>query len=138
MRSVATILTAVQCVFIVVFGLTGCDRQPATAAPATPPEQVYMVRGRITGLPIAGQPGSELAIAHEAIPSFVRNDGKLGMNAMVMPFTPAPGVSLEGLAVGDPVEFTFEVRWKSKPRMQLTKISKLPADTELVLPKSGH
>jgi Cu/Ag efflux protein CusF len=58
-------------------------------------------------------------------------DGKLGMDAMTMPFPLAKGVSLVGFAAGDVVEVTFEVRWKSQPRFQTTKIVKLPADTEV-------
>ncbi len=118
-----------------------CDKSPATPASPTaqtsPPENIYTVRGRIAGLPAADKPGSSLQIEHEPIDNFVRQDGKLGMDSMTMPFKPAAGVSLEGLAKDDVIEFTFEVRWKSQPRMQLTKITKLPAGTELHFGKAS-
>jgi hypothetical protein len=108
-----------------------CESKPAPP----PPDQVYTVRGRITGLPQKDKPLSELTIHHEPIPGFVRQDGTLGMDSMDMPFTPAPGVSLSGLSVGSVVEFTFEVRWKARPFSQLTKIRALPRDTVLNLGK---
>jgi len=114
----------------------GCSRRQPAAAVA-PPDHVYTVRGRITGLPKKDNPLSELTIWHEAVPNFVRQDGTLGMDSMEMPFTPAPGVALEGLAVGDPVEFTFEVRWKGRPGSQLTRVRKLPEGTVLDLAKPG-
>lgn len=47
---------------------------------------------------------------------------------MTMPFVPAPGLDLSGLAVGDQVRFTWELRW-SPPRIaHVTRIEKLPAD----------
>jgi Cu/Ag efflux protein CusF len=71
-------------------------------------------------------------VYHEPIDNFVGADGKVvGMGTMTMPFPLAKGVSLEGLSVGDIVEVTFEVRWKSHPRTQTTKVVKLPAGTEL-------
>jgi copper binding protein CusF len=117
----------------------GCSRAPGNGKAATPPEQVYTLRGRITSLPVKGQPLTELTIMHEDLPTFVGQDGTVkGMKAMEMPFPPAKGVSLEGLAVGDPVEFTFEMRWKSQPHSQLTRIKKLPADTDLRISKPDH
>lgn len=114
----------------------GCEQKRGAAS--SEPDQVYTVRGRIESLPAPDRPGSELQILHEPIPSFVNKDGKVvGMDTMVMPFTPAPGVSLEGLARGDIVEFTFEVRWKSRPYSQLTRIQKLPPDTTLNLGRAG-
>ena len=111
-----------------------CSRQPALP----PPDQVYTVRGLIAALPIPDKPASQLMIRHEAVPMFVNSDGKVvGMASMEMPFTPARGVSLSGLAVGDPVEFTFEVRWKPKPGSQLTRISKLPPGTQVHVGKAS-
>lgn len=125
----------VVCVGAIAWGLTpaGCTKTPEkqSAVQATPPEQIYSVRGRIAALPTADKPGSSLQIEHEPIDNFVRQDGKLGMDAMTMPFPLAKGVSLEGLNKGDIVEFTFEVRWKSQPRMQLTKIGKAATGTEV-------
>ena len=111
--------------------VAGCSRAPAPA-PATKADQVYTLRGQIAMLPDPAKPANELQIRHEPIPNFVNKEGKVvGMNAMIMPFTPAPGLSLSELAVGDIVEFTFEVRWTSRPASRVTTIRKLAADTKL-------
>ena len=103
----------------------GCPRKPALP----PPDQVYTVRGVVTGLPTPDRPASELTIHHEAIPTFVNAEGKVvGMASMEMPFTPAQGVSLKELTLGVPVEFTLEVRWKPRVFSQVTAIRKLPPD----------
>ena len=113
--------------------LASCSRQSALP----PPDQVYTVRGIVVGLPAADKPASELTIRHEPIPAFMNREGRIvGMDSMEMPFTPARGVSLSGLAIGDTVEFTFEVRWKQSPFSQLTRIQKLPAGTKLDLGKA--
>lgn len=83
---------------------------------------------------IASLPGnkSTLQIHHEAIPGWVRPDGGKGMSEMVMPFEPKSGVSLEGFAVGDAVEFTVEITpGGAMPNWRLASIGKLPAGTEL-------
>ena len=96
--------------------------------------KAYTVRGRIIALPDASgkQP---LDIHHEEIPDFVGKSGNVvGMKEMIMPFANlAPGVTLDGFAAGDAVEFVFEVRWNAAPRTLVTKIAKLPAGTELKL-----
>lgn len=96
--------------------------------------KAYTVRGRIIALPDASgkQP---LDIHHEEIPDFVGWSGNVvGMKEMIMPFANlAPGVTLDGFAAGDAVEFVFEVRWNAPPRTLVTKIAKLPAGTELKL-----
>lgn len=114
-----------------------CKDDAPTPAAATPPEAVYTVRGRIVSLPEASKPGSSLQLMHEPIDNFVRQDGTLGMDSMTMPFPLAKGVSLDGLAAGDAVEATFEVRWKSQPRFQTTKLVKLPANTPVRQGKAG-
>lgn len=119
-----------------------CEKPPAPAPAAattrvSPPENIYTVRGRIASLPAANKPGSSLQIEHEPIDNFVRQDGTLGMDSMTMPFPLAKDVALDGLAKDDLVEFVFEVRWKSQPRMQLTKITKLPPGTELHFGKAS-
>lgn len=130
--------------------LGACSEKPAapstpspasTAAatnPATPADATYTVRGRIDGLPTPDGK-SYLHIHHEDIPDFKGRDGKVtGMNEMSMDFLGiAPGVDLSQLKVGDPIEFTFEVRWKSDPRSLVTKIVKLPPDTKLRLSDEG-
>jgi len=128
-RAVAAAAILVACAVWV-----GCSREPRLA----PADQVYTVRGRIETLPVKDQPASELTILHEPIPTFVNKDGHVvGMDSMAMPFSPAPGVSLDGLAVGDQVEFTFEVRWKSRPFSRMTSIGRLPGGVELHFGKSN-
>lgn len=101
------------------------------------PDAIYTVRGRIEQLPEAGAARPTIQIFHEPIPSFVRPDGKLGMNAMSMPFPVAEGVSLEGFAVGDVVEFTWEHRKSGSPRYQMTAITRLPPETPLDFENRG-
>lgn len=101
----------------------------------------YTVRGRIVQLPDPSNPVSELSIHHEAIDDFKLGDGTPEpMRAMTMPFPPADGVSLQGLEVGDVVEFSFEVQWEPSPGMSLTAIKKLPEDAVLGFDESssGH
>ncbi len=112
------------------------DPKAPTAISPTAPEAVYTVRAKIAGLPAADKPGSSLQLQHEPIDNFVRQDGTLGMDSMTMPFPLAKGVSLDGFTVGDIVEVTFEVRWKSQPRFQTTRLVKLPADTVLRIGKA--
>ena len=115
---------------VAMAAVAACSREPSIG----PPDQVYTVRGVITGLPTPGKPMSELTIHHEPVPSFVDREGKtVGMASMEMPFTPARGVSLSRLTVGQKVEFTFEVRWKHSPFSRLTRIGVLPANTVLDL-----
>lgn len=101
--------------------LLGCGG--GSTSDETGPVQSYEVRGVVAQLPAGG--GSELMIEHEAIPDFVGASGDtVGMNAMTMGFPTAKGVSLEGLAAGDSVRFTFEVRWGGSPPLKLTRIEK--------------
>jgi Cu/Ag efflux protein CusF len=51
--------------------------------------------------------------------------------SMTMPFPVAEGVSLEGIAPGDAVEFTFEVTWQPRAGYRVTEIHELPAGTEI-------
>ena len=88
-------------------------------SPATAAEASYTTRGRIEGLPEAQfRPGGViyLQLHHEVIPEFVGPTGEV-----------------EGMKVGDPVELTFEVRWKSDPRFILTRLTRLPDDVTLNL-----
>jgi hypothetical protein len=97
------------------------------------------VRGEITALPVEGDPSSQLRIHHEHIPAFktkagsinVNSKGVSGMRAMTMEFPPADGLSIEGLAVGDKIEFTFVVNWGGVRAWEVTKIEKLAADAVL-------
>jgi len=137
----APLLTA-----LALFGtIAACDK-PATTPPAKPfygkmevmtpttaADQTYTVRAVTMGLPASGR--AYLELHHEEIPQFVGRDGSVeGMKEMIMDF-PAirPDVDLSTFAVGDKVEATFEVRWKSEPRTVVTKMTKLAAETELNL-----
>jgi hypothetical protein len=122
------------------FWLAACDRSPPAPGPSAAtqttqlaePDQVYTVRGRIIDLPDPSRPASGFQVRHEAIDDFKNTQGQVvGMDAMVMPFTPARELSLDGFAVGDIVELTFEVRWKTPPRSRVIELRKLPEDTEL-------
>ena|ERR1043165_2807490 len=99
--------------------------------PAPKPEHTYTVRGRLVALPDPAKLDSSLQIQHEAIPDFVGARGDIGMSSMTMPFPPAKGLSLAGLAPGDPVEFTWEMSWKPTRLSRVTAIRALPKDTEL-------
>ncbi len=132
--------------------LAACaDRsQPAGAAPQSQPDahanaphpDLYTgIRGQITELPVAGDPSRELKIHHEQIEEFKTKDGTVnvsaagvrGMGSMTMPFPTAADLSLEGLSVGDKIEFDFAVNWggTTGASWEVTRIEKLPADTEI-------
>ena len=120
--------------------VVGCS-DPAAPEPTTPTfAEVYTTRGIVERLPDPQRVGSDLHIQHEQIPEFVGRDGQVvGMRSMTMPFpTLAPDVSLDGLAVGDKVRFTFGVTWSQGttgrvPTWTVTHIEELPPDTELDL-----
>ncbi|HYE63508.1 MAG TPA: copper-binding protein [Phycisphaerales bacterium] len=105
--------------------------QPITAD--SPADHTYTLRARVDALPSVKRP--YLDLHHEALPGFKNQQGEvIGMNEMVMGFPYlAPGVSLDGLAPGDPVEFTMEMRFTAKPRFLITRLTELPADTKLNL-----
>lgn len=106
----------------------GCGK-PAEA-PAVPVD-TYAMRGEIVRLPRPESP--EIAIRHEAVPDFRDEAGKVvGMEAMTMPFALAPEVDLAGLAPGDKVAFTLEMRWKAtRDIVRISRIGKLAAGTLL-------
>lgn len=142
-------------VLALVPALSACSDRPAasttpepgagtsSATPATFAQE-YTTRGVIAALPGADRPGTDLSIQHEAIPEFVDGAGQtVGMRTMTMPFPHlAPGVTLDGLAQGDKVRFTFGVAWNPSstpgstrliPSWTVTMIEKLPPDTPLEL-----
>jgi len=93
----------------------------------------YTVRGEIVSLPGPGGRGA-FDVRHEAIPDFRSSDGEVvGMGSMTMPFPLAEGLSLDGFAVGDKIEFTLEVNWdpEATPPQRVTRVQKLPAETDL-------
>jgi len=105
----------------------------ATPAPNDPSRvETYLVRGEVTMLPEPGNPASQFMVKHEPVPNYMNAKGEVvGMNSMTMPFPPADENLLEGLAVGDKVLLTWEVRWFGDPKSIVTKIEKLPPETEL-------
>lgn len=121
-----------------ILALPGCgsgrEAAPAPAGNSAPESAVYTytIRGVVIELPKPD--GHEIRILHEAVPDFRAADGTVvGMNAMQMPFTLGEGVSLDGIAVGDKVRFTFEVQ---DLRGRITAIERLPDDTVLEVPRA--
>ncbi len=106
--------------------LAGCGTEP------TPPAaRSYVVRGEVVELPPPG--GRDLVLHHEAIDDLVGVDGAIwGMDAMVMPFTLAEGVGLDGIARGDKVEVSLAVDWLGSQPHRITRLRRLPDDTPLV------
>lgn len=93
----------------------------------------YTVRGRVAQLPEAGNPASGFVVAHQAVDDFVDRQGEVvGMDPMTMSFPLGPKVSLAGLAVNDPVEFTLHVDWSATPPVRITSVHKLPPGTPIV------
>ena len=135
---------------VLALSLGGCEQKPSpsptptssgTSAPSTPdaaapaePDAVYVVRGRVMALPDPANPTAEFRLHHEPIPDFKAPDGRVvGMNEMEMPFPVSDPKLLEGVAVGDAVEITFADWYKPMRTYKVTKVVKLPADTELNL-----
>lgn len=119
----------------VAIALPGCAKKAPPKPTVT--SVVYTVRGEVARLPSPADPASEFMVRHEEIPDFRASlpDGPLGMKPMIMPFTLGPGVSLEGLRIGDKITVRFSVdygipdgRLKESRVLGLTP---LPADTAL-------
>ncbi len=127
-------VSSVMCLGLTVAGCSKEESNPPdeTVPGSTVKVDVYHLRGRLVSLPDAGNPASELKIHHEAIDDFKMGDGEAApMNSMTMPFTPGEDVSFDDLAVGDAVEFTFEMQWEPATEMRAVDFKKLPADTQL-------
>jgi len=93
----------------------------------------YVVRGRVAELPDPHDPASGFQVSHEAVDDFVGRDGqRTGMDPMTMGFPLAPGVSLKGLLVGDPIRFVLHIDWSAEPTVRITRIRKLPPGTPIV------
>jgi hypothetical protein len=94
----------------------------------------YTVRGQVVELPDPASPGSGLYLQHEAVDNYVDRDGKVvGMDPMAMPFPVAAGVSLQGIAPADIVEFDLHVDWDAEDLpVTITRVRKLPPGTKLV------
>ena len=115
--------------FVLPLVLAACG---APEEPPPPPADAYQTRGLVRQLPSPDRPGSELYVHHEAIPDFRDADGKVvGMEPMAMPFPVADPAMLDGLAAGDKIDFTFEMRWEGGKPLLVTRLEKLPPETVL-------
>jgi Cu/Ag efflux protein CusF len=92
----------------------------------------YTVRGQVRQLPDPAASANDLSIAHEAIDDWTTRDGTVqGMDPMTMPFEVAEEVSLDGIEVGDVIEFTLHVDWGAETEVEITRVRELPAGTKL-------
>ncbi len=129
--SARTLRFALACALAAAFVPIACSKPPTATAE---PVDSYAMRGEIARLP---QPSArEIVIRHEAVPGFRDEGGKVvGMEAMTMPFTLAPdlqGAALGGLAPGDRIAFTLEMRWRSASDIAvISRLEKLPAGTAM-------
>lgn len=106
----------------------GCGDKKDSAEP--PSGKSYTVRGKVDRVDADGK---TVYIHHEEITAFENAFGETRpMKPMTMGFATG-GVSLDGIAAGDPVEMTFHTDWKAKPALRLDAIKKLPPDTKLAL-----
>ncbi len=107
-----------------------CGGDAPEADEAVVEAATYTVRGRVLEMPSA--PGEELRIEHEAIDAFVDYRGEVvGMDAMTMSFPLAEGAAGDVVA-GDIVEFELRVDWNAEPLSSVSRLTKLPPETELV------
>lgn len=131
-----TILAAATAATSLAITLAGCG-QGETAGGSGPsagstdqqaPTHRYTTRGRIQMLPSPDRPASSLTILHEPIDNFVNREGEVvGMSSHAMGFpTVADGVDLSPYAVGDAVEFTFEVTWGESATIVVTDVRPMP------------
>jgi len=125
--------------------LSGCSKKAEKSAESSfnavaAPTEVYVVKGVVTALPIGADPRATLRIHHEAIPDFKDKDGKVhenpdgtpGMKSMEMPFdTLGPDVHLDGIKVGDKIEFELSIAREPRTSFAITRITKLPDSTEI-------
>lgn len=103
----------------VVVGCAADDAGTSGSSAAGLPDAPLALRGEVVGLRAGG---AALRVDHEAVPS-------LGMEAMAMDLALADPSLAAGLAPGDKVALTIE----AAPRLRITAIERLPADTPLTL-----
>ena len=112
--------------------LVGAALACGKAAELPAADGTYQVRGQVVDVPREGV--GDLTVHHETIPDFRDREGKPSeMESMSMPFAVAPGVSLAGVAPGDKVEMTFEVRWSGDVPLHVVELRELPESTALDL-----
>jgi hypothetical protein len=111
---------------LAVLSLAGCSGGKESG-------RTYTVRGQVTQLPDPGNPGTGLYLNHEAVDDFVSRDGEMvGMDPMTMSFPVDEEVPLEGIGVGDVVEFKLHVDWGAETEVEIVGIRELPPGTKLV------
>lgn len=139
MRRGLTILTLLGLLGLAVAGCGGGgDEDEAAGSQDVATTDRYTVRGTVNKLPAAEGGDKNMYIRHAAIPDYKNEAGEaVGMMAMTMPFPVAEGVSLAGLEEGDPVEFTFTMRWKPTGHYEIVEITELPAGTEIDFDGTG-
>ena len=109
--------------------LAGCGTDAGQTDDAATQATTYTVRGRVLEMPAA--PGGEIRLEHEAIHGFVDFRGDVvGMDAMTMSFPLAEGAAGE-IVANDIVEFDLRVDWNADPLSTVTRLGKLPDDTEM-------
>ncbi len=134
-----------------LIAINGCsDHAAKEAASAQSSHTInYQVRGKVAELPDPANPASDYLVHHEPIPAFKGNFNETtpsGMNAMVMPFPLADGVTLDAISVGDLITISFTVNYTpddgTVKDWHVTNIAPLPADTYLTFGKAddhtGH
>jgi Cu/Ag efflux protein CusF len=112
-----------------------------TADTQASPDLYEGILGELTEVPIADDPSTGLKIHHQQIIDFkneagevhVNSKGIAGMPAMTMPYPVGEGVSIEGLAIGDKIRFSFRVNWggSTGPAWEITTIEKIDPATEI-------
>lgn len=129
----AVLLSVSLCLCGVV--LPGCAKKAAPKPTVT--TVVYTVRGEVARLPVPNDPASEFMVRHEEIPDFRASlpAGPLGMKPMIMPFALGPGVTTDGLRIGDKITLEFSVDYAIEDgRLKDSRaiaITPLPPDTAL-------
>jgi hypothetical protein len=114
----------------VLAALLGACSDPQVDSDQGSGPHAYTLRGRIAEMPAA--PGGQIQLEHEAIHDLVDARGRVvGMDAMLMFFSLAEGAG-DGFEVGQIVEFDLDVDWQREPLAIVTRLERLPDDTELV------
>ncbi len=116
-------------------GCDSCSGGSKSASSELPPAAAtYTSRGKAVHVPSGTRPGEKIVIHHEAIPHFKdRKDEVVGMESMQMSFELSEAKLSEGLRPGQPVRFTFEVRWEGDVPLRVIAVEALPDNTELTL-----
>ena len=121
---------------VAVLVVSGCGR----GEPEQQPQEIdvlmgnvepslYKVRGEVIDMP---DEQGRVKLRHEEIPGFKNRRGEVvGMKSMVMPFPLDEGVEMGEIKKGDKVVVDFMVTWGEGQPYYITKIEKLPVNTEL-------